>query len=363
MLRTTTLSEIIKESPTSCCSLMSRRCAAQDRCDAASGWVDFCAITIKRPRESPRHIGRDECCARPSTPSYVLFVTASTANLCHEAAAVELRWRNRPEGFCYRFDFLALRDSAAAAEEEGTQAETPTSTTTHDALFDERFASYFDERSTSSFDERFASSFDKRRGEAEQAPVLNDPVSAKPLVGPAPLKTFAAPRYANSPLRPDAAKHKDFPPAVGRSAPPESTVIETPLPAKKPVFTAVARNDSTSPPDADRRTAIYDIKAHVVYLPNGDRLEAHSGLGINLDNADDVGVRGRGPTPPNVYSLALREAFPRDSCDSSHSCRRREHVWPRWTTCTSIHAWSQWPVVWMRLLEQLSGVPERFFER
>ena len=40
------------------CSLMPRRCAAQERCDAASGWVDFCAITIKRPRESSRHVGR-----------------------------------------------------------------------------------------------------------------------------------------------------------------------------------------------------------------------------------------------------------------------------------------------------------------
>jgi hypothetical protein len=26
-----------------------------------------------------------------------------------------------------------------------------------------------------------------------------------------------------------------------------------------------------------------------------------------LDNPDDVSLRGRGPTPPNVYSLALRE--------------------------------------------------------
>jgi hypothetical protein len=60
-------------------------------------------------------------------------------------------------------------------------------------------------------------------------------------------------------------------------------------------------------PDPGSRTAIYDIAAHAVYLPNGDRLEAHSGLGSNLDNPDDVSVRGRGPTPPNVYGLALRE--------------------------------------------------------
>ena len=109
MLRTTTLSEIIKESPTSCCSLMSVRCAAQDRCDAASGWVDFCAITIKRPRESPRHVGRGECCAWRSMPSYVLFVAITDGKLmsrggCHRPAVAR-----SPRRFCHRFDFLTLR--------------------------------------------------------------------------------------------------------------------------------------------------------------------------------------------------------------------------------------------------------------
>jgi hypothetical protein len=59
-------------------------------------------------------------------------------------------------------------------------------------------------------------------------------------------------------------------------------------------------------PDGDEgRTAIYDIAAHAVYLPNGDRLEAHSGLGSNLDNPRYVSMRNRGPTPPNVYDLVL----------------------------------------------------------
>ena len=98
MLRTTTLSEIIKESPTFFCSPMSRRCAAQDGCDAASGWVDFCAITIKRPRESPRHVGRGGCSAWPSMPSYVLFVTITDGKLMSGAAVVDLRWRDRPHG-------------------------------------------------------------------------------------------------------------------------------------------------------------------------------------------------------------------------------------------------------------------------
>jgi hypothetical protein len=55
------------------------------------------------------------------------------------------------------------------------------------------------------------------------------------------------------------------------------------------------------------RTAIYDIAAHAVYLPNGDALEAHSGLGSNLDDPRYVSLKNRGPTPPNVYTLTLRD--------------------------------------------------------
>jgi hypothetical protein len=57
----------------------------------------------------------------------------------------------------------------------------------------------------------------------------------------------------------------------------------------------------------DRYTAVYDISAHVVYLPNGTRLEAHSGLGERLDDVRYVSERMRGPTPPAVYELTPRE--------------------------------------------------------
>jgi hypothetical protein len=60
-------------------------------------------------------------------------------------------------------------------------------------------------------------------------------------------------------------------------------------------------------PDDDGRTAIYDIRAHSVYLPGGRRLEAHSGLGGLMDNPGHVHLKMRGSTPPNVYNLALRE--------------------------------------------------------
>ncbi|MBV9220112.1 MAG: hypothetical protein JOY94_11905, partial [Methylobacteriaceae bacterium] len=63
---------------------------------------------------------------------------------------------------------------------------------------------------------------------------------------------------------------------------------------------------ASSPAGFDRYTAIYDISAHTVYLPNGMRLEAHSGLGNRLDDPRYVSERDRGATPPNVYELEAR---------------------------------------------------------
>ncbi len=63
----------------------------------------------------------------------------------------------------------------------------------------------------------------------------------------------------------------------------------------------------SSSPDSQNRTAIYDISAHVVYLPNGRRLEAHSGLGSYMDDPRNVHIKRKGATPPNTYRLVMRE--------------------------------------------------------
>jgi hypothetical protein len=55
------------------------------------------------------------------------------------------------------------------------------------------------------------------------------------------------------------------------------------------------------------KTAVYDISAHAVYLPNGVRLEAHSGMGNLMDNPEHVNERMVGATPPAVYDLKPRE--------------------------------------------------------
>jgi hypothetical protein len=57
------------------------------------------------------------------------------------------------------------------------------------------------------------------------------------------------------------------------------------------------------------KTAIYDITGQVVYMPNGEKLEAHSGLGQYMDNPKFVHLKMRGATPPNTYKLRLRESL------------------------------------------------------
>ena len=59
----------------------------------------------------------------------------------------------------------------------------------------------------------------------------------------------------------------------------------------------------------DRYTAVYDISAHTVYLPDGTQLEAHSGLGSRMDDPRYVHERMHGPTPPTLYDLKMREAL------------------------------------------------------
>jgi hypothetical protein len=59
----------------------------------------------------------------------------------------------------------------------------------------------------------------------------------------------------------------------------------------------------------DRSTAVYDISARKVYLPDGTVLEAHSGLGAKLDDVRFAHVRMQGVTPPHIYELTPREAL------------------------------------------------------
>lgn len=109
----------------------------------------------------------------------------------------------------------------------------------------------------------------------------------------------------------------DLAPAVAPAPPPERTMLQKLsdlLPSAK--FSLASLGPDTGlyhdGPDLaalgyDKLTAVYDISAHAVYLPNGTRLEAHSGMGNLMDDPEHVNERMVGATPPAVYDLKPRE--------------------------------------------------------
>ena len=58
---------------------------------------------------------------------------------------------------------------------------------------------------------------------------------------------------------------------------------------------------------ANPKTVLYDIARRAVYMPDGERLEAHSGLGQYLDDPQSIERKDVGVTPPNVYAVSFRE--------------------------------------------------------
>ena len=113
--------------------------------------------------------------------------------------------------------------------------------------------------------------------------------------------------YASLAAPSDLGGHAAARPAVGRSSGRgyQLASLSPPTISKKQLTDAP--EDASSPPEEDGHTAIYDISAHKVYLPNGRSLEAHSGLGHRIDDPRYVRDKDLGPTPPNVYDLSLRE--------------------------------------------------------
>jgi hypothetical protein len=88
---------------------------------------------------------------------------------------------------------------------------------------------------------------------------------------------------------------------------------------KKPAMKELAYAKPDLPMDDDNEVrpsfsgkkgvAYYDISAGVVYMPNGEKLEAHSGIGKMRDNPNYVHVKMKGPTPPGTYKVTMRESL------------------------------------------------------
>jgi hypothetical protein len=219
----------------------------------------------------------------------------------------------------------ATFDTRWAAE---PPSDTPATTASVDASFDTRFSSEAPApvtrslRPSFSFSDRFATGATVPATPPARYMVASVPSAIQPVptAAPAPAPHAAArallarvgsPKHQE---RPGGGRYRiaslgDTPVRVAYapadSAHRDGTIDDSLL--KKMTPHDLAPKDGAANPDMSH-TAIYDITAHAVYLPNGRRLEAHSGLGDHMDDLGAGRLRDLGPTPPGVYDLTMREA-------------------------------------------------------
>ena len=130
--------------------------------------------------------------------------------------------------------------------------------------------------------------------------VLNDDETTEhlPDLGPLPLSRPGMTIEADD--TPTAAERPRKPPVQLAYAKPNAPIDmeddEPSMAPRKPLF------------GSRKGVAYYDISAGVVHMPNGERLEAHSGIGKLRDNPDAVHIPMKGPTPPGTYKVTMREA-------------------------------------------------------
>ena len=133
------------------------------------------------------------------------------------------------------------------------------------------------------------------------APLSISPLSGVPLPRSRPVEANAEPKIEAPVARADnrslLQKFSDLLP--GRvtlaSLAPDGGIF-----ARKPDLASLGYDDVT---------AVYDISAHAVYMPDGSKLEAHSGYGSLMDDPAHVNEQNVGATPPNVYDLKPRETL------------------------------------------------------
>jgi hypothetical protein len=134
------------------------------------------------------------------------------------------------------------------------------------------------------------------------APQLPEPPRNSRGAAPVPMKSTAV---ASAPPDDRSLLEKLF--GLKPASPPNSALGYASLDSSTGTIAPSARLNSSPNLTEDAATAVYDISAKVVLMPNGDRLEAHSGLGEKLDDPRYVNVLMRGATPPGTYNLTERE--------------------------------------------------------
>jgi hypothetical protein len=167
--------------------------------------------------------------------------------------------------------------------------------------------------------------------DAAMPPISNIPLPAEaPLERPGTLALAEAP--ADDALPESVPLPAERPRISAEAAPEGRTAPAAPMPPATPAAPAAPTAPTTSEDrprggllarlfggaqsdggsgslPGTRGVAVYDIEAKTVYLPSGERLEAHSGLGIMRDNPRYVHAKNTGPTPPSTYALTLRESL------------------------------------------------------
>jgi hypothetical protein len=144
---------------------------------------------------------------------------------------------------------------------------------------------------------------------AEATPEAAPPEAARPTPSPGVFEKLFGSSGASTPKTPDST-------LAYATSPPASENVSSALAARGGLgpsgggFGGFLRGLNMSGSPATRfgdHVAVYDISARVVYLPDGTRLEAHSGLGVARDDPSKVSERMRGATPPATYALSPRE--------------------------------------------------------
>jgi hypothetical protein len=148
------------------------------------------------------------------------------------------------------------------------------------------------------------------------APVETQPRAVVPAL-PARPPTATPPTIRVTPsvllpLSPEMAR-RGAPAPLPRPDRPTDSATALAMPAEPMADASVPLGDRAPGPVAPLQparndgVAIYDISAATVYMPDGARLEAHSGLGRMVDNPRYVDRKNTGPTPPGTYDLVMRK--------------------------------------------------------
>lgn len=140
--------------------------------------------------------------------------------------------------------------------------------------------------------------------EAKPSAPNSDDESDQPEIVAVPLPSSRPEGVARAPAKPVG----ELPPPVLAYASPKAAADEDDDDSSGGFFGKLFGGRS-SKPQATAGTAIYDISAGTVYLPSGERLEAHSGIGYMRDNPKYVNQKMKGPTPPHTYALSMRESL------------------------------------------------------